>query len=194
MIWNAHWTMTYQDPGFLNDVESIRKASSMSIEDFTQLIESTITKITGLPRNSEKWPSLTLKRCTKCNILKTEHVHHCGACKKCIFMMDHHCCFSDRCVAFWSMKPFVLFTSYVSLLTVIGISTIWYNMTNTKFTFDQKDGGLTSFTDFIMAIFLWKPQLGFTFWTIYDMILIQSSLSSGLWASIMLISYIKNIK
>ena len=27
MIWRAHWTMTYNDPGFLNDVESIVEAS-----------------------------------------------------------------------------------------------------------------------------------------------------------------------
>ena len=30
VIWRAHWTMTYDDPGFINDVESICEASKMS--------------------------------------------------------------------------------------------------------------------------------------------------------------------
>ena len=35
MIWRAHWSMTYRDPGFLNEVESVKAASApMEREDF----------------------------------------------------------------------------------------------------------------------------------------------------------------
>ena len=101
----------------------------MPREEFKEHIETTISKVTGLPRDSPDWPIVMIKRCGDCHILKTNQVHHCSMCDKCIFMMDHHCCFSDRCVGYYSMKPFMLFNGSVGLLTIVGMSTIWYNLT-----------------------------------------------------------------
>ena len=102
-----------------------------------------------MPRDSDKWPEIMVKRCGDCGILKTNHVHHCSMCDKCVFMMDHHCCFSDRCVSYYSMKPFVLFTGSVCLLTVVGLSTIEYNMSVRNVAAEE---GLISFVDCFWTI------------------------------------------
>lgn len=90
-------------------------------------------------------------------------------CEKCVFMMDHHCCFSDRCVGYYSMKPFVIFTGSVCMLTVVGMSTIWYNLTVRNVAEAE---GLVSFSDLVSTIIFQDPQLGFSMWTIYDMFLL----------------------
>ena len=65
--------------------------------------------------------------------------------------MDHHCCFSDRCVGYNSMKPFVLFTGSVCLLTVVGLVTIWYNMVYRNPS-DVEGGGLAGYGDLVYAM------------------------------------------
>lgn len=52
LIWKAHYAMTYNDPGFLNDSPTIVEASKLGREDFVTLVEATIQKITGLARDS----------------------------------------------------------------------------------------------------------------------------------------------
>lgn len=90
-------------------------------------------------------------------------------CDKCVFMMDHHCCFSDRCVGYYSMKSFLLFTAGVSLLTVVGVSTIWANMTIRNL---EAEEGLLGFKDTIWTILFQSPQLGFQPFVVFDMVLI----------------------
>jgi len=34
LIWRAHWSMTYEDPGFLNDEKTITEASALPEEEF----------------------------------------------------------------------------------------------------------------------------------------------------------------
>lgn len=73
MIWRAHWSMTYDDPGFLHSVESIRKASEeLNREQFAELVDKTVSRITGLKdASSSDWPELMIRRCSDCNMLKT---------------------------------------------------------------------------------------------------------------------------
>ena len=33
----------------------------------------------------------TTPTCRKCEAFKTQQVHHCKLCDKCVFLMDHHC-------------------------------------------------------------------------------------------------------
>ena len=94
--------------------------------------------------------------------------------------MDHHCWFSDNCVAYYSLKAFVQFTGSVCLLTIVGMSTIYYNVVNRKV---ENGEGLVSLIDYIRAIITFqRPEQGFSYQTIYDLILIQSSLFYGLFA------------
>ena len=71
IIWRAHWYMTYEDAGFINNVPSVVEASKMSNEDFTKHVEDIIKKITGLETDSDYWPALMIKRCGRCKMLKT---------------------------------------------------------------------------------------------------------------------------
>ena len=108
LIFRAHWSMTYDDPGYLNDSPSIVAASELAPYELSDLIETTICRLTGLSMElQEDWPHVYLVRCYKCKVIKSSFVHHCSQCEKCVFMMDHHCCFSDRCIGYYSFKPFV---------------------------------------------------------------------------------------
>jgi len=54
--------------------------------------------------------------CKKCDtILKTPLVHHCKKCDKCVFLMDHHCMWTNQCVGYGTMKHFYLFVFYLGL-------------------------------------------------------------------------------
>lgn len=111
LIWRAHWSMTYDDPGFINDSPSIVAASNLPPLELSELIKTTISRLTGLDMEVDAdacaWPDVYLTFCHKCDLIKSSYVHHCSMCEKCIFMMDHHCCFSDRCIGYYSFKPFV---------------------------------------------------------------------------------------
>lgn len=55
--------------------------------------------------------------CEKCNVLKVDGVHHCSVCGRCTYMMDHHCPWTNNCVGYLTLKPFLLFLFYVVCLT-----------------------------------------------------------------------------
>ena len=152
-IWRAHYIMSRDDPGFLNDKESIVHVSQLDGKELEAHIDAIITKVTGLKRDTDmhRWPSITLRRCRHCNLVKTDLVHHCSMCRKCVFIMDHHCCFSNRCVGYLTMDQFVRFTFLVGLLTVLGTSTIIGNMLTRNVEFEE---GLTGLRDFILMIII----------------------------------------
>jgi hypothetical protein len=59
---------------------------------------------------------LGMGACKKCDtILKTPLVHHCKKCDKCVFLMDHHCMFTNQCVGYGTIKHFYLFVFYLAL-------------------------------------------------------------------------------
>mmetsp|Transcript_11171 Transcript_11171/g.14134 ORF Transcript_11171/g.14134 Transcript_11171/m.14134 type:complete len:122 (+) Transcript_11171:500-865(+) len=101
-------------------------------------------------------------------------------------MMDHHCCFSDNCVGYYSLKPFVQFTGSVVILFVFGMTVIWVNLTMRNIVHEE---GLTSFADCLSMIFLGSPAYGSNFWTIYDMVHIQISFFHGLIAVALIASF-----
>lgn len=73
--------------------------------------------------------SVHLLPCKKCdNSLKTSQVHHCKSCDKCVFLMDHHCMWTDQCVGYYTMKPFVLFNFYVCLISLYGLMVIAFKL------------------------------------------------------------------
>lgn len=161
--------MTNSDPGFLSNAECIVKASKLTGEELQKYIEGVISKLTELKPGNDKWPTIMLRRCTDCELIKTSHVHHCSMCNECVFIMDHHCCFSDKCIGYKSMANFVRFTSFVSLLTILGVSTIWGNMVIRNIATGE---GLVGIYDLIQMLLIQSPVNGINFWTLYDMFLI----------------------
>jgi len=41
--------------------------------------------------------------------------------------MDHHCPWTSKCIGYYSLKPFMLFLFYLSLLTTEGLCVVGYN-------------------------------------------------------------------
>ena len=80
------------------------------------------------PGFTENLSDLLTEKCKKCNAPKTPQVHHCKSCDKCVFLMDHHCIWTNNCVAYHTFKPFVLFNLYVALLSAFGVFTIFRNV------------------------------------------------------------------
>ena len=62
--------------------------------------------------------------CTKCGVTKTPDIHHCQRCNKCVFLMDHHCWWTNNCLGYNTLKPFILFNVYVCILCLFGMWTI----------------------------------------------------------------------
>ena len=54
--------------------------------------------------------------CQKCGCIKVEGSHHCSTCGVCVLAMDHHCPWTNNCVGYLTIKPFLLFLFYVSML------------------------------------------------------------------------------
>ena len=50
--------------------------------------------------------------------------HHCGHCRRCIYILDHHCYFLGTCVGRTNMRYFLVFCFYAALGSAMGISNI----------------------------------------------------------------------
>jgi len=53
--------------------------------------------------------------------MKVKGVHHCSKCKNCVLAMDHHCPWTNNCVGYNTLKPFLLFLTYVTLLCFLMV-------------------------------------------------------------------------
>jgi len=62
--------------------------------------------------------------CKKCHSVRNERsTHHCSKCGRCVLMMDHHCYWTNNCVAQNTFKAFVLFCFWTIIFTIYGIVT-----------------------------------------------------------------------
>lgn len=101
IIW-SHWAAR-QDPGYME-----RRHVGLNLD--TEPLEDHIPEV----------------HCKKCEALKPALVHHCRVCDRCVFLMDHHCMWTNQCVGYNTIKPFILFLTYVACLCAFGVSQICY--------------------------------------------------------------------
>ena len=63
----------------------------------------------------------------KCGSMKVEGVHHCSICKRCVYKMDHHCPWTNNCVGYLTLKPFLLFLFYVTCLCYFTCAWMYFS-------------------------------------------------------------------
>lgn len=85
------------------------------------------------------------KYCVQCEHYKRDRVHHCQACRKCVYYMDHHCPYTNNCVGRRNYLYFYLFICYLS------IGTMWAQLISLPlflrcFSFANFRAGVTALT------------------------------------------------
>ena len=72
--------------------------------------------------------------------------------------MDHHCWWTNNCVAYNTIRPFFLFCIYLILLTCVGVPTIIFNLCTKNREYDE---GILGVYDFMATVL--HPQAMITF-------------------------------
>jgi palmitoyltransferase len=67
-----------------------------------------------------------VKQCRQCHIVKVCGTVHCSVCHKCVYMLDHHCIWFNKCIGQFNLKYFFLFALYLFFGSFISISKISY--------------------------------------------------------------------
>ena len=126
----CNFIAAWSDPGFIEESHYLELPKSMDKVD-----KPTLERLS------------TTKECEKCldngikGIYKVEFVHHCRHCDRCVYEMDHHCPWINNCAGKRNMKPFLLFSLYISLFCGLAA----YHMSQICWPkFNSKGHGLVS--------------------------------------------------
>lgn len=92
-------------------------------------------------KNKEKWRKVEVEKskppplekgeernkneCHRCGVIRVAGVHHCSKCGRCVYKMDHHCVWTDNCVGWLTIKPFMLFNFYIFVLMAYQLKMIY---------------------------------------------------------------------
>ena len=122
-IYNENHNLTKEIEDDDNDLYS----DQLSSEDETIFEETNYQK--KLYRNCKKFRhqlGFDIKQCRKCHIIKVCGTMHCSVCHKCVYMLDHHCIWFNRCIGQFNLKYFILFAFYLCLGSSISLIKIVY--------------------------------------------------------------------
>ena len=61
------------------------------------------------------------KECEACDMHVPQRTHHCGHCRRCIYVLDHHCYFLGHCVGRTNLRFFIVFCFYAAVGCAIGV-------------------------------------------------------------------------
>lgn len=128
----SHLRAAFADPGKVSKDGKVRSKQIVSKRESVELEE--MTQSTEFIDEENANLSGEITKCVKCEALRTERVHHCSTCQKCVYKLDHHCPWINNCVGFYNSKFFLLFLFYLFWLTFVGFIVISYNQffTNKK--------------------------------------------------------------
>lgn len=67
----------------------------------------------------DKFPTVFVRHCDKCNKMKPPRTHHCKVCDKCCMNLDHHCVWVANCIGIHNKKFFFQYGLYVLIIDCI---------------------------------------------------------------------------
>jgi len=126
------WCYFFPAQIILNWIQFYRQPSFIPVS--SEPIPALITKTNDLIQRdiSITMPDQTVikyKECYKCDLYVVERSHHCPYCKKCVYILDHHCFFLGFCVGRTNMKYFITFCMWAAIGTAYGLYHIFDVMT-----------------------------------------------------------------
>ena len=101
-VWSHVRTML-SDPGYIPTALEM-KSTPYALE------------LTSLSEDQSPGPG----KCRTCKTPKTDSIHHCSVCRRCVKYMDHHCPWVNNCVARKNQKFFVLFLLYIGVISAMA--------------------------------------------------------------------------
>ena len=122
-IYNQNHNLLKPIEGDDNDLYS----DQLSSEDDQIFDETNYQK--NLYQNCKKFRNqlgFDVKQCTKCHIIKLCGTMHCSVCHRCVYMLDHHCIWFNKCIGQFNLKYFFLFALYLFFGSFISLSKICY--------------------------------------------------------------------
>ncbi len=83
------------------------------------------SKDPGLPTEEERQKldeyRTLWRECDSCDMHVPLRTHHCGHCRRCIYVLDHHCYFLGACVGRTNMRYFLIFCLYACVGSALGV-------------------------------------------------------------------------
>jgi len=126
------WCYLFPAQIILNWIQFYRQPSFIPLT--SEPIPALITKSSDIVRRDIciTMPDQTVikyKECYICDMYVPDRSHHCPYCKKCVYILDHHCFFLGYCVGRNNMKHFILFCIWAAIGTAYGLYHIFECMT-----------------------------------------------------------------
>ena len=122
-IYNQNHDLLKQIEGDDNDLYS----DNLSSDDDEYFEETKYQK--NLYRKCKEFRNqlgFDIKQCSKCHIIKLCGTMHCEVCHKCVYMLDHHCIWFNKCIGQFNLKYFFLFALYLFCGSFISLIKIIY--------------------------------------------------------------------